>query len=192
MRCKSLLERLDAGGPSGLNPSDRTHALGCDACGEALRSAEGLEALLRVHPPEPSAAFTARVIDRVEAAERVRRRIAETPRAPAWQRWWAAISEEPLAVIGLALAPVPLVLLVAWPGTASTLFAFLHEALAASTRMGVAGVAPSTKALADVAAIPVLLAMVLFSLQWVGEAFGGSLISAKRAHKASTSRRKPS
>lgn len=202
MRCDELRKRLDEAGPAGLGATHLAHARACAACAAELQSAEAVESMLRAAPPAASASFTSHVMGRVEATERARQRLAELPRVSLWERWWKAVAEEPIAVVALALAPIPIFLALVWPGTAATFTAFVRNGLAgwiATTssgalfaRDGVAGLSAPMWAMADLLAIPVLLALTLLGFQRVGEGFGGSVSSASRAHKASTSRRKPS
>jgi len=202
MRCDELRARLDAAGPTGLSATHQAHARGCAACAAELQAAQAVETMLRAEPPTPSVAFTARVLDRVEATERARQRVAESPRSSAWGRWWRGIAEEPIAIVALALAPVPILLGVLWPGTAGALTAFVRDGFAAwvaaahsgalFARSGMAGLSDPVRAITDSVAIPALIVVALLGFQVVGEAFGGSDTSARRAHKPSTSRRRPS
>jgi hypothetical protein len=202
MRCDELRSRLDAAGPAGLTSAHLAHARDCAACAAELQAAESVEAMLHGAPPAPSPEFNARVMDRVEATERARRRLAELPRVSVWARWGRAFAEEPTAIIALALAPVPLLLAAFWPATAATSVAFVRDALAAWSGSlssgalfagsGVSGISDSARAIGNLVAIPSLIVLALLGFQRVGEGFGGSVTSASRAHKASTSRRKPS
>jgi hypothetical protein len=158
--------------------------------------------MLRATPSSPSASFTGNVMSRVEATERARQRLAELPRVPAWQRWLRGVMDEPIAVVALALAPVPIVVALFWPGTAVALTAFLRDALAAwitaaysgtaFTGGGIGEISSPMGTIANLLAIPILVAIAVLGFQRVGEGFGGSLSSARRAHKESTSRRNPS
>lgn len=158
--------------------------------------------MLRATPPSPSTTFSASVMSRVEATERARQRLAELPRVPLWQRWLRAVGDEPIAVVALALAPVPIVVALFWPGTAVTLTAFLRDAFAAWITAahsgtafaggGIGEISSPMGTIANLLAIPILVAIAVLGFQRVGEGFGGSLSSARRAHKESTSRRKPS
>ena len=79
---------------------------------------------------------------------------------------------------------------------------FVRDALAAwaaslasgalVTSTGASGITDSARAVANLVGIPSLVVLALLGFQRVGEGFGGSVTSASRAHKASTSRRKPS
>lgn len=158
--------------------------------------------MLRAAPPSPSMTFATNVMSRVEATERVRQRLAELPRVPMWQRWLRAVVDEPVAVVALALAPVPILVALFWPGTAVTLTAFLRDAFAAWITAvhsgtafaggGIGEISSPMGTIANLLAIPVLIAVAVLGFQRVGEGFGGSLSSARRAHRESTSRRKPS
>jgi hypothetical protein len=202
MRCDEFRSRLDAAGPAGLTSAHLAHARGCAACAAELQAAETVEAMLREAPPALSPEFTARVLERVEATERARRRLAESPRVSIWAGWWRAVAEEPAAIVALALAPVPLLLAALWPETAATLVVFVRDALAGwaaslahgalSVGSGATGITDSARAIVNLVAIPSLIVLALLGFQWVGEGFGGSVTSASRAHKASTSRRNPS
>lgn len=202
MRCDELRSRLDSVGMAGLTSAHLAHARACPACAAELQAAEAVETMLLTAPPPPVPAFTSRVLERVEATERARQRLAEIPRASAWSRWWRAVAEEPAAIVALTLAPVPLLLAVLWPGTAATLVVSVRDTLmgwAASlasgvlaTGTGATGITDSARAIANLVAIPSLIVLALLGFQRVGEGFGGSVSSASRAHKASTSRRKPS
>lgn len=201
MRCDELIARLDLGGPPGLEPRHREHARACASCGAAVRAAEIAEARLRATPPSPREGFTASVMERVEATERARRRLAESPRPSLWARWWHAVAAEPVALVALAVAPAPLLLPLVAPDMATSLAAFLRDAVAAwiaSARSSGWFQWPGASAdpLARGTLAAVLLSMVMlglfFGLQWAGEVFGGSATSASRAHRASTSRRRPS
>jgi hypothetical protein len=202
MRCDELRQRLDEAGPAGLATAHLAHARACSACAAELRAAEAVEGMLRAAPPVPSPAFSSRVLERVEATERARRRLAESPRVSAWSRWWRAVAEEPSAIVALTLAPVPLLLAVLWPGSAAALLVFVRDALAAWAAslssgalfagLGASGITDSARAIANLVGIPSLVVLALLGFQRVGEGFGGSVTSASRAHSASTSRRKPS
>lgn len=200
-RCDELRERLDSVGPAGLTTVQLAHARECETCTAELQAALAIEAMLRAAPPTTSAAFTANVMSRVEATERARRRLAEMPSASIWQRWLRAVLDEPIAVVALALAPVPILMALLWPGLAMDLTAFLHDAVAtwiaaasSATAMagtGVSEISSPMHAVANLLGIPVLVALALLGFQWLG-VFGGSLTSDRRAQSESTSRRKPS
>ncbi|HET7427045.1 MAG TPA: hypothetical protein VFJ50_08390, partial [Gemmatimonadales bacterium] len=134
MRCDELRARLDTAGPGGLTPAQLAHARECEACATELQAAQGVEAMLRAAPPSPSMTFSATVMSRVEATERARQRVAELPRVPVWQRWLRAVVDEPIAVVALALAPVPILLALFWPGTAANVTNFLRDAMSVWVR----------------------------------------------------------
>src|SRR5215212_8526722 len=106
MSCDELRDRLNAAGPAGLNPALRSHARQCAACAAELQASEAIDAMLRMVPPAPSPAFLSRVTERVELTERARSRLAELPRISLWERWWRGVTEEPIAMVALALAPL--------------------------------------------------------------------------------------
>jgi len=205
MRCDDLRRRLDAAGPAGLLPGDHVHAGGCAACAAEIRAALAVERMLAVAPPAASSAFTAKVMERVLATDRARLRLAERPRASAWNRLMQTFADEPLTAVTLALAPVLLVLGIVWPGTGATLVAFVRDGFAAwiatvasgasaAGSPGIDSVASSARTAAESVIVVGAIVVAMFGFQWVGEIFGGggSVTSASRAHKASTSRRNPS
>jgi len=195
--CDARIARLDSEGVGGLSPGDREHARACAACGAALRAAERAEALLRAAPPSPGASFTGSVMARVEATERARRRLVESERPSVWSRWWTALAEEPAALVVMALAPALFGIATVWPESLASLVAFLRDAsatLIASVARGArtGGVDPLARAVSDAFMLSAVCGMLYFGLQWAGDVFGGSVTSARRAHRESTSRRRPS
>ena len=201
-RCHPFRLRLDAAGPDALTSEERAHAGNCEACAAELRAAEAVEGMLRATPPVTSAGFTASVMRRVEATERARQRLAEWPRPSAWHRWWRAVAEEPIAVATLAIAPVPILLAILWPGTAASLTAFVRSGLTAwvaaadpgsfFNQTGVATLLTPVREASWALGIAAIVVLTMLGFQWVGDGLGGSLMSARRAHSKSTSRRKPS
>lgn len=200
--CEEFRARLDAVPPDALTSQDRAHAATCENCKAELQAAEAVEAMLRAAPPAAPETFTANVMQRVEATERARQRLAETPRPSAWQRWWRAVAEEPIAVATLAIAPVPILLAIFAPDTAASLTAFIRSGLTAwiaaansgsfFTQTGVATLFTPVREVSWALGIAAIVVLAMLGFQWVGDGLGGSLSSARRAQSESTSRRKPS
>jgi hypothetical protein len=184
MRCDELRARLDAAGPTGLSATHHAHARGCAACAAELQAAQAVETMLRAEPPTPSVAFTARVLDRVEATERARQRVAESPRSSAWGRWWRGIAEEPIAIVALALAPVPILLGVLWPGSAANLVELLRHAATLVAPIGAGLDLQSLSAAAPFVRMLLLLTAGLCSLGWLEAALIPSRRQARRKNRS--------
>jgi hypothetical protein len=204
MRCDDLLLRLNAGGPGGLLPSDRDHALGCASCARAIRTTESVEQALRAAPPVPSADFSARILQRVEATQRAHQRFVES-RPSAWARWWRAVSEEPVALVALTLAPIALIVALIWPGTAETLYGLARDAATSwiasawsgtASASSVPALVPAARLVLSALVLPVMIAAFFLGLQQVGEGLlasgGRSVTSDRRAQSESSSRRSAS
>ena len=120
MRCDQFDRWLDEGMPARYSAAARAHAAGCARCSGAMRAAEALEVMLAAAPPPAPAAMAMRVMERVESVERARERLAASERASGvgrlrtWGGWASALAQEPAAVVAIALAPVLLILVIAW------------------------------------------------------------------------------
>ena len=191
MRCREFERWLDEGMPQRRGAAARAHAEGCAGCAAAMRAAAALETALAAAPPPAPAALVARVMERVERVERARGKVIEAERAggrvvglgrsPRWTGWAAALAQEPGAAVGIALAPVVLILWLAWPETATALIQLTRDAvmvwlttvssgtLAAAT--GLSNVAPQGRAAFDALLMPAMVAAGLGSLVWLGVVF---------------------
>jgi len=198
IRCEEFDRWLDEGMPSRHSVAASAHAEGCARCTAALAAAHAVEAALREPPPLAPAAMADFVMERVERTERARLRHRETERARPWSRWLGAFAEEPAAAVALALAPVFLIVVVAWPETARAVALLVHEAMAAwiatvasgaaTSASGLSGLAPQTRSMIDFVLLPALLMLALMSFLWIGEAMRPLRSPRSRESQPPTSR----
>jgi hypothetical protein len=130
-------------------------------------------------------------MERVELVERARSRVVEAElaggrvvglgRSPRLTGWAAALAQEPGAAVGIALAPVVLILWLAWPETATALISLARDAIAvwittassgtAAAATGLSNVAPQGRAAFDALLMPAMVAATLGALVWLGVVF---------------------
>jgi hypothetical protein len=187
MRCDQFDRWLDEGMPARHSAVARAHAAGCARCSSAMGAAEALEAMLAAAPPPAPAAMAMRVMERVESVERARERLAASERERGagrlgtWAGWVSALAQEPAAVVAIALAPVFLILVIAWPETAAKLVALTRDALAVwfaaassgalSAAAGLGSAVPPGAVPFDSLLLPAMVAAVLGAFVWLGVAF---------------------
>ncbi len=197
MRCDQLERWLDEGMPARNSAAARAHAAGCARCSGAMRAAEALEVMLAAAPPPAPAAMAMRVMERVESVERARERLAASERAwgarrlGTWAGWASALAQEPAAVVAIALAPVFLILVIAWPETAAAIAALTQDALAVwlttassgamSAAAGLADAVPHGAVPFDSLLFPAMVVAVLGAFVWLGVAF--RLLTSPRSRK---------
>jgi hypothetical protein len=187
MRCDQLERWLDEGMPARNSAAASAHAAGCPRCSGAMRAAEALEVMLAAAPPPAPAGMAMRVMERVESVERARERLAASEhgwgagRPGTWTGWASALAQEPAAVVAIALAPVFLILVIAWPETAAAIAALTRDALAVwlttassgalSAASGLAGAVPRGAVPYDALLLPAMVVAVLGAFVWLGVAF---------------------
>jgi hypothetical protein len=109
------------------------HARDCARCAASLEAARAIEALLAIGPPPvpAGAAFTDRVMARVNALERLHARArAAAPSDPF--AWWVRAAMDPASILSLFLAA-----LIVWQWDA--VFAFARTALASASAIDLSG-----------------------------------------------------
>jgi hypothetical protein len=187
MRCDQFDRWLDEGMPARHSAAARAHAAECARCSAAMRAAEALEVMLAAAPPPAPAAMATKVMERVESVERARERLAASERAwgagrlRTWGGWASALAQEPAAVVAIALAPVFLILVIAWPETAAKLVALTRDALGVwlttassgvlSAAAGFGGAIPRGAVPFDALLLPAMVVAVLGAFVWLGVAF---------------------
>jgi hypothetical protein len=197
MRCDRLDRWLDEGMPARHSAAARAHAAGCARCTGALRAAEVIEVMLAAAPPPAPAAMAMKVMERVESVERARQRLAASERAWApgpgrpWARWASALAQEPAAVVAIALTPVFLIFVIAWPETTAALVALTRDALAVwlttassgalGAAAGLTGAVPRGAVPFSALLLPATVVAVLGAFLWLGAAFRPA--SSPRARK---------
>jgi len=102
MNCTHFTDWLDRGRPDSGAGRARDHAAGCSACREALNDAIAVDRLFDVPPIPVTAAFTDRVMARVEAEPRHRPAVA--PVLQPEPVWWLEAAAEPAAALALLAA----------------------------------------------------------------------------------------
>jgi hypothetical protein len=105
MRCAEFQAWLDEGMPWRAGGAGGEHARDCARCAESLEAARAIEALLALEPPPvpARAAFTDRVMARVQALERLHARTRATAPSDPYA-WWVRAAMEPASILSLFLA----------------------------------------------------------------------------------------